>query len=129
MINATLILEAVAWRFDVSVVAIRGDGRSAAVVLARHAACYLLRTLRPDLSLNDIGERLGGMHHTSVMHAVDRMERMVASDAQVARCVQRIKRDMASLAEARAPIDPMPEMTNGRAWWNEQAGGGSVVTL
>lgn len=51
---------------------LRGPSRRAPIVRARHTAMYALRE-HTDLSYPKIG-RLFNRHHTSVLHAVDRIE-------------------------------------------------------
>jgi hypothetical protein len=60
-------------------VAIRAKRRTAKIVFPRHVLFYLARklTTRP---LTEIGRRLGGWDHTTVMHGADKIERLLAKD-------------------------------------------------
>lgn len=49
------------------------DKRTERTVAARYAICYLLRQ-NFSLSLKEIGERLNGRAHTTVLHALRRVE-------------------------------------------------------
>jgi hypothetical protein len=68
--------------------------RSVPVALARHIAMYLTKVLTGK-SLPEIGRRLGGRDHTTVLHGIKKVERMIESDeafaAHVAGIRQRIE--------------------------------------
>jgi len=66
----------VARQFGVHVNDLRGDRRSQDVAYARQIAMYLCRELT-DASLPQIGDRFGGRHHTTVLYAVNKVERLV----------------------------------------------------
>ncbi|MGJ7039164.1 chromosomal replication initiation ATPase DnaA [Shinella sp. BE166] len=55
---------------------IMGVSRSVAVVEARHTCIYAVKMARPDLSLPQIGRIFGGRDHTSIIHAVRKMEKL-----------------------------------------------------
>jgi chromosomal replication initiation ATPase DnaA len=61
---------------------ITGVGRTAPLARVRFAIMLVLR--RRGLSLPEIGRRLGGRDHTTVMHGVERAEAMLSSDADFA---------------------------------------------
>lgn len=77
-------------RFNVRTSAILGTARHARVVQARHAAMYLARRLT-DRSLPEIGRRFGNRHHTTVMSAVDSIERQIAVNASLYEDVMAIR--------------------------------------
>lgn len=78
------IIAAVAAAHGVTPAEVTRRTRTAAVVRARQVAMYLARTLAPHPSFPEIGRRFGGYDHTTVMHAVDRIRRLAASDPAVA---------------------------------------------
>lgn len=53
--------------------------RTRAMVMARQIAMYLCKRHTPN-SLPDIGRRFGGRDHTTVLHAVARVERMMGTE-------------------------------------------------
>jgi chromosomal replication initiator protein len=66
----------VARQFGLHVNDLRGNRRTQDVVYARHIAMYLSRELT-ESSLPEIGKRFGGRHHSTVIHAVDKIERQL----------------------------------------------------
>ncbi|WP_243389765.1 chromosomal replication initiator protein DnaA [Arboricoccus pini] len=65
--------------------------RSRAVARPRQVAMYLSKLLTPR-SLPEIGKRFGGRDHTTVMHAVRQIERLVVEDKALAEDVELLKR-------------------------------------
>ncbi len=65
--------------------------RTRNVVLPRQVAMYLSKALTPR-SLPEIGRRFGGRDHTTVLHAVRKIEDLVKSDRQLAQDVEHLKR-------------------------------------
>jgi len=61
------------------------------VVRPRQIAMYLSKqlTLR---SLPEIGRRFGGRDHTTVLHAVRKIDELVASDGNLAKDVEHLRR-------------------------------------
>ena len=72
-----------------SVTEVTGDRRSRPVVEARHLAMYLARELT-DASLPKIGERIGGRDHTTVLHAVEKMTKLMRENREMYGLVQRL---------------------------------------
>lgn len=68
---------------------ITGDKRSRAIVQARHLAMYLARELT-DVSLPQIGDKFGGRDHTTVLHAVDKVGRLMHEDRDVYNLIQQL---------------------------------------
>ncbi len=88
-ITIDLILSTVADSTGVSVTEITGDKRSRTVVESRHLAMYLARELT-DLSLPKIGDRIGNRDHTTVLHAVDKIGKLMQEDREMYNRVQRL---------------------------------------
>jgi ATPase involved in DNA replication initiation len=87
------VLRAVAERYGVDVENLRSLSRQARVVLARQVAMYLLRHLT-DTSLPAIGKALGGKDHSTVLHAVKKIGKLVLEDAQLADDVAALMREL-----------------------------------
>jgi chromosomal replication initiator protein len=86
-ITIDLILSVVADFTGVSATEITGDKRSRTIVEARHLAMYMARELT-DSSLPKIGDRLGGRDHTTVIHAVDKINKLIRKDRSMYNRVQ-----------------------------------------
>ena len=69
----------------------RESRRTANVVRPRQIAMYLSKvlTLR---SLPEIGRRFGGRDHTTVLHAVRKIEELSARDKSLAEVIELLKR-------------------------------------
>jgi chromosomal replication initiator protein len=67
------------------------ERRNRAIARPRQAAMWLAKQLTTR-SLPDIGRRFGGRDHTTVLHAVRRIEELRASDAQLARDLEVLAR-------------------------------------
>ena len=85
------IFREVSQHFSIDQRAIKGRGRSRNVVLPRQVAMYLLRE-ETDASLVEIGAFLGGRDHTTVMHAVKKVEELRTSDQSFAEDVELLRR-------------------------------------
>lgn len=85
------IQKLVATHFNVSRADILSSRRSASVVKPRQIAMYLAKilTLR---SLPEIGRRFGGRDHTTVLHAVRKIEGAVGADPSLREDVELLKR-------------------------------------
>ncbi len=66
----------VARQFGCHVSDLRGDKRTADIAYARHIAMYLSRDLT-EISLPQIGKRFGGRDHSTVLYAVNRIDRLL----------------------------------------------------
>jgi chromosomal replication initiator protein len=88
-ITIDMILSAVAESTGVSVTEITGDKRSRPVVDSRHVVMYLARELT-DASLPKIGDRIGGRDHTTVLHAVEKVTKLMREDRDMYNRVQRL---------------------------------------
>ncbi len=88
-VTIDVILSAVAESTGVSVTEIIGDKRSRPVVESRHVAMYLARELT-DSSLPKIGERFGNRDHSTVIHAVEKITKLMREDREMYNRVQRL---------------------------------------
>lgn len=88
------IQKLVASHFNISRADILSSRRTANVVRPRQIAMYLSKvlTLR---SLPEIGRRFGGRDHTTVLHAVRKIEELVAKDKSLAEVIELLKRILA----------------------------------
>ncbi len=85
------IQKLVASHFNVSRADILSSRRTANVVRPRQIAMYLAKTLTLR-SLPEIGRRFGGRDHTTVLHAVRKIEELVSKDHNLAEVIELLKR-------------------------------------
>ena len=69
------------------------ERRNRAIARPRQAAMWLAKQLTTR-SLPDIGRRFGGRDHTTVLHAVRRIEALKAGDAQLSRDLETLSRKL-----------------------------------
>ncbi|QQR52840.1 chromosomal replication initiator protein DnaA [bacterium] len=77
--NAKTIMERVARYFDLTVADLEGPKRDKEIVVPRQIAMYLMRT-DLDLSFPKIAAAVGGRDHTTAMHSVQKLEKLVDND-------------------------------------------------
>lgn len=70
-----------------------GKRRSQNIVKPRQIAMYLCRELT-DLSLPKIGELFGGRDHTTVMHAVEKVNKLIEKDPVLKGSINGLQRDL-----------------------------------
>ncbi len=83
------IQELVSQRFGVTLDELVSPRRSQAVAYPRQVAMYLSRELT-DASLPMIGKEFGGRDHTTVIHAKDKITRLIREDRSVYNLVQEL---------------------------------------
>src|SRR5690348_792576 len=81
------IQAAVCEAFRVSLAELKGDKRSQDIVYPRQVAMYLARELT-DLSLPKIGAKFGGRDHSTVIHAKDKISKLLVEDREAFNLVQ-----------------------------------------
>lgn len=92
-LNIDLIQKRVASYYKIDQSDITGKKRTKNIVVPRQIAMYLSRELT-DNSLPQIGKEFGGKDHTTVLHAIDKIEKKVATDATLKDDIQNLKMDL-----------------------------------
>ena len=87
------IQRVVARQYNVSRADLLSSRRTANVVRPRQVAMYLAKTLTLR-SLPEIGRRFGGRDHTTVLHAVRKIENLVSTDTALAEEIELLKRQL-----------------------------------
>lgn len=90
------IQEVVGAKYNVRLEDFLAKKRTKSIAFPRQIAMYLSRELT-DLSLPKIGEEFGGRDHTTVIHAHEKISRLVEKDTQLAKEIEEIKEQLKSL--------------------------------
>ena len=85
------IQRVVARHYNVSKADLLSSRRTRTIVRPRQIAMYLAKVLTPR-SLPEIGRRFGGRDHTTVLHAVRKIEEMIQGDKTLADEIELLKR-------------------------------------
>ncbi len=88
-ITKQMILKNVIEDFGFSEAELKGRKRTQKLALARQTSMYLIRTLL-NLSLAEIGEFFGGKDHSTVIHAIEKIEHLKTSDIEYFQKLERI---------------------------------------
>lgn len=94
-LTADQIISEVAGHYRVRVADIHGPRRSAGIVLPRQVAMYLVKDLTSK-SLPEIGRCFGNRDHTTVLHAMRKVEGCMGSDSLFAEEVARLRQSLES---------------------------------
>jgi len=84
------IIRVAADLFAVKVADLQSKKRTKSIAFPRQVCMFLARQLT-DLPLAEIGGYFGGRDHTTVIHAVDKIKKLAASDVQLKNRLERIK--------------------------------------
>ena len=82
LITPQLILESSALHFGFSIDELTGASRRRPLVSARQIAMYVMRELT-DMSYPAIAREFGGRDHTTVIHSVEKVKKLIAERRQV----------------------------------------------
>ena len=85
----TSIQQAVASLFGLSVDELKQETSRRVVAVPRQIAMYLAKQMT-DTSQSEIGRHFGGMHHTTVMHAIAKMEAQRRTDSALDRVLSKL---------------------------------------
>lgn len=88
------ILRAVAVEFEVSKLDLISSRRTKDIVTARQVAAYLAKKLTGK-SLPEIGRRIGGRDHTTILYSVAKVERLILTDIELAGRVEKVRASLA----------------------------------
>ncbi len=92
-VTVDMIQKTVAEHYALKQADLISERRARAVARPRQVAMWLAKQI-PTRSLPDIGRRFGGRDHTTVLHAVRRIEALKAEDAGIARDVDVLLRKL-----------------------------------
>ena len=84
------IIKAIAAKLDVKISDIKSQKKNKNLVFARQIAMYLARKLTA-LSFPDIGEKIGGRDHSTVIYANNKMKKSCDEDRNLKKIIQEIE--------------------------------------
>jgi chromosomal replication initiator protein len=87
------IIKKVSSHFNIKISDIKSPKRLKAVVLPRQIAMYISRQLT-SCSYPEIGERFGGKDHSTIIHAIRKIEKIMEDDFQLRNTIENIKKEM-----------------------------------
>lgn len=87
--SADVIIEEVGKFYNIDAQDIRGQARNKDTVLARQIAMYEIRRMT-NLSLKEVGKEFDGRDHTTVMHSIERIERLTKQSPEMAEVIKDI---------------------------------------
>lgn len=88
--TAGVIIEEVCKFYTIEDEALRGQGRTKDTAQARQIAMYLIRNMTK-LSLKEIGKEFQNRDHTTVLHSIDRIDKMRKSNPEIAEIIKDIR--------------------------------------
>jgi chromosomal replication initiator protein len=84
------IIEAICQFYNIKQTQLKGVKRDASLVQPRHVCMYLLREI--GLTNTEIGNLLGGRDHTTVMHGVEKVGKLIVGESRVKEDIVFIKK-------------------------------------
>ena len=88
--TAEVIIEEVGKFYNIEDADLRGQSRTKETSLARQVAMYLIRNMTK-LSLKEIGKEFSNRDHTTVLHAIERIEDFCKTKPEIAEVVKDIR--------------------------------------
>lgn len=87
--SADTIIQEVSRFYQIDTDTIRGSGQNKEVATARNVAIYIIREMT-QLSLAEIGQLFGGRHHSTIINSIDRVEKNIKEQPELAEIVRDI---------------------------------------
>jgi len=78
-VTIATIQEFIAEKFDIKVEDLKSKNNSPKIALPRQVAMYIIKKMTK-YPLTEIGSAFGGKHHTTVLHSIDKISKMLAED-------------------------------------------------
>ena len=92
-LTAELIQEVVANHYNIRVEDIQGNKKPKNIAFPRQISMYLCRKML-DLTLPKIGEAFGGRDHTTVIHAIGKIEKQMETDAELKNTIMELEKEI-----------------------------------
>lgn len=91
-LNETKIINVVADYYNLTPSQLLGKIRTNQIAIARHVAMYLIKDMIKDTSLAQIGRTFGGKDHTTVMNAIEKVEKLLKTDTGMQTVIEDLKK-------------------------------------
>ncbi|HIY03404.1 MAG TPA: chromosomal replication initiator protein DnaA [Candidatus Anaerotignum merdipullorum] len=88
-----LIQEIVARHYNIRVEDIQGNKKPKNIAFPRQVSMYLCRKLL-DISLPKIGDSFGGRDHTTVIHAISKIEKQMENDTELKKTIIQLEKEL-----------------------------------
>lgn len=88
-----LIQQIVAEHYNIRVEDIQGSKKPKAIAFPRQVSMYLCRKLL-DISLPKIGDSFGGRDHTTVIHAISKIEKQLENDPELQKTLIQLEKEI-----------------------------------
>lgn len=95
------VIEATCKHYSISRIDLLSQRRTFSVMMPRQIAMYLAKTLTTR-SLPEIGSKLGGRDHTTILHGVRKIDRLLKTDSDLAQEVATLTSKLTGGAHANA---------------------------
>ena len=102
-ISAAQVIDAVAFDTKLTPAMLISQARYRQIARPRQVAMLLMRRLCPHLSFPEIGRRLGGRDHTTILHGVRKIYALLPHDAELADQINRVEARLLAQAAATPP--------------------------
>lgn len=89
------IIKKISIHFNVKVTDLKSPKRLKAVVLPRQIAMYLARQLTSS-SYPEIGERFGGKDHSTIIHAIRKVEKLMSENYQLRQTIENLRNTLSN---------------------------------
>lgn len=94
-VSIEIIQKQVADHFRIKMSELKSDKRLKTVVLPRQIAIFLCRELTK-ASYPEIGDRFGGKDHSTIIHSVKKIEKLLAQDLELKSTIELLRRQLTS---------------------------------
>ena len=88
-VSIEAVQKRVAEQFGLSPAQLKAKTNARNIAYPRQVAMYLAKQLT-GASLPELGRAFGGKHHTTVLHSVNKIERLKKSDTELARVLHKL---------------------------------------
>ena len=88
------ILDKVSEYYHLTVNEIKGASRSAQIVFARHVCMFLMYNLIDNITLQEIGNELGGRNHATIMHGIKKIYGLAGADTELLDSIYDLQKEL-----------------------------------